>query len=244
MACFILVPGAWHGAWCWERVVPMLEAAGHRALAPELIGMGSDRARAAEGSLARWADQLAAIVTAEPGPVILAGHSRGGAVISEVAERVPERIERLVYIAALLLPAGMAVRDLLRGVEGAARTAIVRHDDGTCTVDPADAIAAAYNTTAPDPATRAVARLGPEPRIALTTPVQVTAERFGRVPRAYVACRHDRTIPLAAQQAMQAVWPCDPAIVLDCDHAPFYSAPEALVAALLALTDHSDGPAR
>lgn len=235
MACFILVPGAWHGAWCWERVVPLLEAAGHRAQAPELIGMGSDRARAAEGNLARWADQLAAIVTAEPGPVILAGHSRGGAVISEVAERVPDRIERLVYIAALLLPAGMAVRDLLRGVEGAVPTAIVRHDDGTCTVNPDDAIAAAYNTTAPDLAARAVIRLGPEPRVALTTPVQVTAERFGWVPRAFIACRHDRTIPLATQLAMQAAWPCDPAVVLECDHAPFYSDPDALAAALLGL---------
>jgi pimeloyl-ACP methyl ester carboxylesterase len=235
MACFILVPGAWHGAWCWERVVPLLEAAGHRALAPELIGMGADRARASEGSLARWADQLAAIVTAEPGPVILAGHSRGGAVISEVAERVPERIDRLVYIAALLLPGGKAVRDLLHGVEGAERTAIVRHDDGTCTVDPGDARAAAYNTTPPDWAARAIARLGPEPRIALTTPVQVTAERFGQVPRAYIACRHDRTVPLATQLAMQADWPCDPAVVLECDHAPFYSAPDALAAALLGL---------
>ena len=235
MTCFILVPGAWHGAWCWERIVPLLEAAGHRALAPELMGMGADRARAAEGSLAVWADQLAGLIAAEPDPVILAGHSRGGAVISEVAERVPHRIDRLVYIAALLLPSGKAVRDLLRGAEGAVPTAIVRHDDGTCTVDPADAGAAAYNTTPPEWAARALARLGPEPRLALATPVQVTAERFGRVPRAYIACRYDRTVPLATQLAMQAAWPCDPAVVLDCDHAPYYSAPDALAAALLGL---------
>ena len=102
MTTFILIPGAWHGAWCWERIVPLIEAAGHRALAPELVGMGTDRARAAEGSLARWTDQIAALVGEQDGPVVLAGHSRGGAIISQVAERLPERITALAYVAAPL----------------------------------------------------------------------------------------------------------------------------------------------
>lgn len=232
---FILVPGAWHGAWCWERVVPLLEAAGHRALAPELLGMGADRARAAEGSLAAWGDQLAALVLAQPGPVILVGHSRGGALLSLLAERLPERITRLVYVAALLLADGTAVRDVLGGAIGARPTNIAKADDGTCTIAAEDVGPALYNTTPGDWTAGAVSRLGPEPRVALRTPVAVSAARFGQVPRAYVECTADRTIPLATQRAMQAVWPCDPVLTLECDHSPFYSAPEALAAALIEL---------
>lgn len=235
---FILIPGAWHGAWCWERVVPLVEAGGHRALAPELLGMGADRARAAEGGLARWTDQIAALVEveAEAGPVILAGHSRGGAVLSAVAERLPDRIAGLAYVAAVLLPDGKAVRDVLAGAAGAVPTAIAKADDGTCTIAPADVGPAIYNTTPPALCARAIALLGPEPLAALRTPVAVSPERFGRVPRAYVECLQDRTIPIALQRAMQQAWPCRTVVSLDCDHAPYYSAPEALAAALLGLT--------
>ena len=232
MTTFILIPGAWHGAWCWERVIPLVEAMGHRALAPELLGMGADRARAAEGTLEAWVDQIVALAAAAADPVVLAGHSRGGAVISAVAERLPDRIERLVYIAALLLRDGVAVRDRLGEVEGAAPTRIHKDEDGTCRVEPGDLAAALYNTTDPAWLARAAARLGPEPRLVLRTPVRVTAERFGRVPRGYVECTQDRTIPLCTQRAMQADWPCDRVATLDCDHSPFYSAPEALARAL------------
>ncbi|MBC2670733.1 alpha/beta fold hydrolase [Novosphingobium piscinae] len=235
MTTFVLIPGAWHGAWCWERVIPLLAAAGHRALAPELHGMGADQARAAEATLAGWVEQIGAALQTEPAPVVLVGHSRGGAVISEVAERWPERVAGLVYVAALLLPDGTSVRDTLANAAGAASVDIARHDDGTCTIAAADVGPALYNTTPPDWTARAIDRLGPEPRGVLRSPVRVTAERFGRVPRHYVECRQDRTIPLATQRAMQAAWPCATVATLDCDHSPFYSAPEALAATLLDL---------
>ena len=71
MAIFILVAGSWHGAWCWERVVPMLQTAGHRALTPELVGTGQDAAHAANASLAVWADQIAALAELQSEPVVL-----------------------------------------------------------------------------------------------------------------------------------------------------------------------------
>lgn len=56
---FVLIAGAWHGAWCWERVIPLLAAAGHRVLAPDLLGMGEDPTPLAGVTLASWADQIA-----------------------------------------------------------------------------------------------------------------------------------------------------------------------------------------
>jgi hypothetical protein len=78
-------------------------------------------------------------------------------------------------------------------------------------------------------------RLTPEPVAALTRPLEISAERFGRVPRAYIEATDDRAISLEMQREMQAVLPCDPVITLESDHSPFYSAAPELAQALLRL---------
>ena len=85
MATFILVPGAMHPAWCWHRIVPLLEQGGHRAIAIDLPGTGEDRSiDRRDATLAIWADHVADQVRRAEGPVLLTGHSRGGLVISEI----------------------------------------------------------------------------------------------------------------------------------------------------------------
>ena len=59
MSTFVLIAGAWHGAWCWQRVAPLLQAAGHQVRTPELLGMGEDNTPLAEVSLGGWADPTA-----------------------------------------------------------------------------------------------------------------------------------------------------------------------------------------
>jgi len=63
MACFILIHGAMHGGWTWDRVTPLLEAAGHQVVAPDLPGMGADPAVAAQDvTLALWGEFVADLV--------------------------------------------------------------------------------------------------------------------------------------------------------------------------------------
>lgn len=242
MAVFILVPGAWHGSWCWERVAPLLEAAGHRVLAPDLIGVspaepGSDDPRFLADPLALWADQIADLIRAQDAKVVLVGHSRGGAVISEVAERVPGGIARLVYLAAFLMPAGGSIAATLAAhVQGgeAARVTLPA-GEGLVAVNPEFAAAVFYNTTEPDWARRAAGLLVPEPAASLVTPVRVSEGRFGAVPRSYIECLQDNAVPMEAQLAMQAALPCATVATLDSDHSPFYSAPGELAACLAEL---------
>ena len=106
MATFILIHGAWHGGWCWERVVPLLEAQGHRVLAPDLPGMGNDHAPLNTITLDTWARFVADLIRQQNEKVILVGHSRGGVVISQAAEYVPKHIQGLIYLAAFLIPKG------------------------------------------------------------------------------------------------------------------------------------------
>ena len=240
MATFVLVHGAWHGGWCWDEVVPRLKARGHIVEAPDLPGMGRDKTPLGKVELSKWTLFVSDVVMQAFEPVVLVGHSRGGIVISEVAQLVPDRISALVYLAAFLAPAGKTLSDMLAMSPGrdVARDTIVPAADGiTCTIRPEKVLPVFYNTTPPALAARAAALVGPEPLMSFGTPVRTTAERYGRVKRAYIECLQDNAIPIELQRLMREALPCDPVVTLDCDHSPFFSTPDALCDALIKLAN-------
>lgn len=100
MADFVLVHGAWHGSWCWKRILPGLWSAGHRAFAVTLTGTG-ERAHqlSSKITLQTHIDDVAAVIEAEElRQAIVVGHSYGGMIITGLADRMPDRIARLVYL--------------------------------------------------------------------------------------------------------------------------------------------------
>jgi pimeloyl-ACP methyl ester carboxylesterase len=105
---FVLVHGAWHGAWCWNKVVPLLREQGHLVTAVDLPGRWQAPARMADIRAADYAETVGQVLRSSPLPVVLVGHSLGGATISLAAEQHPERIRRLVYLTAFLVPPGQA----------------------------------------------------------------------------------------------------------------------------------------
>ena len=216
----VLVHGAWHGAWCWDKVTPLLTAAGHEVVAPDLP--------ATARAMAEWVGVVLEAVG--DGPAVLVGHSRGGAVISAVAEAAPEKISRLVYLSGFLLRRGQSV--LAAAQEDILLPIALDQDSRSCTLVEA---ARFYTGCTTEDVTFASARLRPEPLFGLTAPLRVTAERFGTVPRDYIECTQDQVISLAAQRKMQAAWPVQRVITLQAGHSPFLSAPGTLADALIAL---------
>lgn len=99
---FVLVHGAYHGGWCWDDVAILLRAKGATVLTPTLTGMGErKRERGAYKGLNTFIEDIIAVIEpADLNDVILVGHSFGGMVISGVADRIPERLSRLVYLDA------------------------------------------------------------------------------------------------------------------------------------------------
>lgn len=235
MATYILVHGAWHGGWCWHRIVTRLERAGHRVLAPDLLALGRDRTPVGSVALADWTTQIAALVDAQPEPVVLVGHSRGGIVLSEVAECRPTRIRVLVYVTAFLLEEGRSLNTAAsEEPESLVGPNLIVADDHRSVRIRDEAVREIfYGECSDDDVALARALLVPEPMAPLETPVRVTDANFGTVPRMYVECTRDRAMTLRSQRRMQAALPCRDTITLDTDHSPFLSRPDELAAALL-----------
>ena len=111
MGTFLLIHGAWQGAWAWQRLTPLLEAAGHTAIAVDLPGDGSDDTTPENVTTMLYAEHVAELIEASEPPVIVVGHSMGGTVASQVSELCPDQIAIAVYLCAFLLPDGESIVD-------------------------------------------------------------------------------------------------------------------------------------
>jgi pimeloyl-ACP methyl ester carboxylesterase len=236
MAGIVLVHGSWHGAWAWDRLLPLLRDRGFVVQAPDLPGRAFDGRTPADVSLEDHADAVIAAAAAVPLPILLVGHSFGGAVISRVAERIPERVSLLVYLAAFLLRDGETVLDIVRSIDPPAPHLDVDDAARLIRVRPEAAREAFYHDCSEEDADRATANLVPEALEPRRTPMRVSAGRFGSVPRAYVETTDDRALPLAIQRRMHGALPCAAVAPIASGHSPFLSMPDALVEQLVLLT--------
>lgn len=232
MATFLMVHGAWHGGWSFDLLRPGLEKRGHQMIAPDLGGRASDE-ELARVSLRDWAEQIATLAREQSEKVILCGHSRGGIVISQAAELAPEAIDALVYIAAFMVPDGATLLDFNTPRAPALAAGMVPTAGGAALAfSPAAARTAFYQRTPEDVARAAASRMEPEPVAVLSTPLRLSAGRYGAIDRHYVECSDDQAIALATQRRMQELTPVRSVATLDTDHSPMLSCPDALVAEL------------
>jgi pimeloyl-ACP methyl ester carboxylesterase len=237
MSTFVLIHGAWHGAWCWRKVSSRLEKLGHRVLAPDLPGLGEDATPLSRVSLKLWTEHVARILDAQDEPVILVGHSRGGIVISEVAESRPDKIRSLVYLTAFLLRDGECLFDHARHPSSLVPANMVMAPDKRSSTIREESLREVFYAQCSDEDVALARRLlRPEPTAPLATPLRLTASSFGRVPRIYVECLRDRAMTPVMQRQMYTATPCREVRSLDTDHSPFFSAPDALTEHLHALT--------
>lgn len=233
----VLVHGAFENAAVWRDVVADLARAGLRAVAVDLPGRDGDPTPKGAITMDTHRDAVVRAVAAEAAPVVLVGHSFGGLVISAVAEAIPDRIRTLVYVAAYLPRSGDSLESLAATdtdsqlgpsfeVDSAAMVARVAYGARAALFlnDAADAARAGFADTMVD-----------EPLLPPGTPVTLTADRFGRVPRAYVRTLRDLVVSPALQRRMLEATPCDPVLALDTGHAPFLTRPAALADVLARL---------
>lgn len=236
MAHFILVHGAWHGAWCWAKVVPLLERAGHSVDVFDLPGLGEDPTPPQSTGLSAYAERVVTALDAASEPAILVGHSMGGMAISQAAESRPEKVRTLVYVAAFLPKDGQSLLDLAAGDPDAhvLDNGIVDESGALLSIRPEKRGDIFYGDCSDEVAREAAARLVPQFMGALSAPVRLTSERHGSLRRVYIECTMDRAIGVARQRQMVAASPCAEVRSMEASHSPFLSQPQALAALLCA----------
>jgi pimeloyl-ACP methyl ester carboxylesterase len=216
----------------------LLKQDGHSVLTPDLAGTGQDETAPETVTLSLWTTQIVDLVLEQTGPVVLVGHSRGGIVISEVAEWVPDRIQALIYVAAFLVPSGSSLAKTLERINNPTILKAMIPGPGNTTTLARDAIATIfYNKTEASWQQRAIARVGSEPMAPAFTALHNTPDRFGSVSKIYIECDQDQAIPIELQRMMWADAPGISVRSLPTDHSPFYSAPEELARLLQEATD-------
>lgn len=230
----VLVHGAWHGAWCWSKLVPLLREQGHLVTAVDLPGRWARPETTMNLRPDDFVETVGQVIRASPLPVTLVGHSLGGATVSLAAERYADRIASLVYVAAFLVPAGQSVGAIAMADKGTLVPGSVRRDTATrtSTVIPERAKELFYQDCPDDDVRTALQLLCPEPATMSAARLSLTDANFGRIKRYYVECQNDRAISLETQRAMQAALPCQQIFTLDSGHSPFMSRPAELASIL------------
>ncbi len=223
MSDFLLIHGSCHGAWCWDDLIPHLTTLGHTATAIDLPSHGQDTTPAGDVTLALYAR---AIVAAIKTPVILVGHSMAGYPITAAAGLAPEKISALVYLCAYVPMAGTSLAEMRRMAPSQPLLDAIIVDEARVTfrVDPAKAAEKFYHDVPPARAAWAIGQLGPQPILPQETPLVP----MHSLPRHYLRCTDDRTIPPAFQTTMTADWPAGTVSDLPTSHSPFLSDPALL----------------
>ncbi len=238
MSRFVLVHGGWVGGWYWEKVVPLLEEAGHQVETPDLPGHGDDRTPIPEVSLQGYADRVCGVLDEQPEPAVLVGHSMGGIVISQAAEQRPEKVQTLVYLAAFLLRDGETLLSVAENdTESLTLSAMVMNEDQTYATVREDAVKETFGADCPDEDVERIKSLnGPQALAPLATPITVTEENFGCIPRVYIETLRDRSITPPIQKEMYERTPCRKVISMNTSHLPLYAASEELAGHLTSLS--------
>jgi len=237
MANFLLIHGAWHGAWCWADTLAALKAAGHDARSIDLPGHGADATPPAEVTLDDYVSRIGEALAGFDGKVILVGHSMGGMVVSAAAEAYADRLAKVVYLCAFLPRDGESLMDLEgRNPRPTVPPALLPDPEGkTAMLQPDKLVPLFFHDCTPGQQRMAVAKLTPQTLEPLGRKLTLTPARFGQVPKAYIECTDDRAISIELQRDMIAASGVTEVLSMPTSHSPFLAAPTELAEKLASL---------
>ena len=230
MKTFILIHGSWHSSWNWHKVIPILEKHGHKAIAIDLPGMGRDKTPIQEVKMHSTVGKICNLIDSIEGKVILVGHSKNGIMISQAAEYRPEKIEKLIYLAAYLIPNGKTQREYsLQDTQGVLKPYVTMYETiNAHTLQPEIYKEGLYADCDDNITELAKLLLSHEPMESAITPLQLTEENFGSVPKYYIECTEDKAVTPFIQRKMYTETPVEKVYTLPTSHSPFFSKPKKL----------------
>jgi pimeloyl-ACP methyl ester carboxylesterase len=216
-ATVVLVHGAWHGSWCWQKVTPLLEAHGLAVRTVDLPSVGA--APGAGTDLSADAAVVDAALDGLDGPLVLCGHSYGGMVISRAEAK---GVTRLVYLCAFMPAEGQS---LVGTGDGKPQPWIRLLEGGLMLPDPVLTGDLFYNDCAPEVKEWAKSKIRPQSAATVLEPVAQPSWR--RIPSTYVVCTKDMAMLVDIQRSVFAPRASE-IVEVSAGHSPFLSQPQAV----------------
>lgn len=232
---FVLVHAAWHGAWSFDKTKTILEESGAKVITFDLPGHGRDKTEIKDVSLEAYVQKVKAEILKLDEPVILVGHSLAGFVISQVAEEMPDKIEKLVFIAAMIPYEGKTVFDIVNADKESQllQNLIFAEDKSWATVNEETLKNVVYNKASSEQIAEAAPNLVHQATQPFFAAVETNANAFGKIDKTYIVCEHDKILSPAAQRNLVEKIGISKSLTLSTGHIPNVENPEALAQAIL-----------
>jgi quinol monooxygenase YgiN/pimeloyl-ACP methyl ester carboxylesterase len=232
---YVLVHGAWQAPYVWNSVQADLSKSGNKVIVVELPGHGSDTTPPHQLNLDVYRDKVIDAISKADSNVILVGHSMGGMVITHVAEKIPSKIRKLVYIGAFLPSSGQALTDLSFSDPDSKLGPLLIPSADQLTLDvKRDSLTYLFINDGSEAAKQQVLNnYRAEPAIPFTSKVTLTPENFGAVEKVYIKTLQDIVISPGLQDRMIAGAGIKTIYSLNTSHSPFLSRPHELSDLLL-----------
>ena len=227
---FAVVHGGFQTAVAWEPVADALRAEGNEVILVNLPGRNGEGGDPHALTLGAYRDATLAAMD-EADDVVLVGHSFGGFTISAVAEAAPDRVRKLIFVAAYVPESGESMQALAETDEGTKFTGenfVVAPDYSTAEVLARDRTLLFANDVEGHRAQAISGALVKEPLPPLAEPITLTEASFGRVPKAYVLTLRDNAVSPALQARMVEQAAAAEVTMIDTGHAPKATAPDDL----------------
>jgi pimeloyl-ACP methyl ester carboxylesterase len=227
---FVLVHGAWHGGWCWRRVSDLLEKKGHKVFTPTMTGLG-ERSHLIDPkvNLATHITDIVNVIKWENlNDIVLVGHSYGGAIISGVAEQVPESIGSIVFLDAFVPETGDSLATKASQPVREAIAAAVQRGDTTMKAVPA----AVFRVNEKDRAW-VDAKCTPHPMATLTDQITLTGAREKVAKKTYIRAKGYPSVPFDGYQEKLKAASAWRSYEMPCGHDAMVDMPDRLTEILL-----------
>ncbi|MCB0326759.1 MAG: alpha/beta fold hydrolase [Bdellovibrionales bacterium] len=229
MAKLILIHGAWHGAWCWRDLLPLLQKQEIQFIAEDLPGSGQSTYEG-EITLDAYVTSIEESLKEVDEPAILLGHSMGGMVASLVAERNSDQVKKIIYVSSVLLKDGQSwAMTRVKNVGSTLNHYVVpSQQTGFAEVDPKGLRESFYHRCSEEQIEFAHRYIRPQAKGPFETPIQLTEKNYGNIPKYYIRCLQDRALVPEFQIETSLATPCKEIFEIQSDHSPFFSASKEL----------------
>ncbi|MDJ1506775.1 alpha/beta fold hydrolase [Xanthocytophaga agilis] len=231
---FVFVHGTFAGQYAWHLIKPKLEAKGYQVVTFDLPAHGDDQTPVSQANFELYVKTTVDKINAIPGKVVLVGHSGGGMVITAAAERIPAKIEKLVYMCAFLPKSDQTLYELaISDTASLLGRSLQPSQDGLTASLPEDVLIQVFAVDASEEIQKVVAKTRPEPLAIFQGKATLTAANFGKIPKYYIKTLKDEGITPATQQKMiDANGSVVKTYTMNTSHSPYWAQPDELVTIL------------